>query len=347
MPQWWKDWKTYTLELSRSNVRLRDRPDQRVWAHAESGSYSPKFGYKFLMSKKGWGKLEWWAKHLWKLKCPPKARLFFRCILKRKIPTWDILQARYKSGQGRCLLCKNDSEKTRHLFIDCPVIKRVWSDVGKLIQKNVVWEGEIFSDVWQKWWHLYPDGKLWNLPPIIAWSIWIARNWSIFLDKDTPFEAIAIQCTSIYTNIPKPDAEKMPRQVIEEQIKDGISWAFFNGASQNNRTGVGLVIHINQNRCLKASVGLGTSTNNFVELSALKLLLYWLIHRNIFTVQIFGESMNVIKWFNGQRRCQNYIVLPLLEETKQLEHSFNVFSLCHIYREHNDTTNRLSKEGLQ
>lgn len=79
----------------------------------------------------------------------------------------------------------------------------------------------------------------------------IARNRSIFLDKDTPFEAIAIQCTSIYTNIPKPVAEKMPKQVSEEQIKDDIPWAYFDGASQNNRTGAGLVIHINQNQCLK------------------------------------------------------------------------------------------------
>lgn len=49
LPQWWNDWNAYTLEISRSNVRLRDRPDQLVWAHAESGSYSPKFRYKLLM----------------------------------------------------------------------------------------------------------------------------------------------------------------------------------------------------------------------------------------------------------------------------------------------------------
>ena len=49
----WNEWKAYTQELSRSNVRLKSRQDQLVWAHAESGSYSPNFEYKFLMSKKG------------------------------------------------------------------------------------------------------------------------------------------------------------------------------------------------------------------------------------------------------------------------------------------------------
>lgn len=186
-----------------------------------------------------------------------------------------------------------------------------------------------------------------NLPPIIAWGIWIARNRSIFLDKDTPFETIAIQCTSIYTNILESEEERTPRQVREEQIKEGIPWEFFDGASQKNRAGAGLVINLNENQNLKASVCLGTGSNNFEELSALKFLLCWLIHRNIFTVHIFGDSLNVIKWSYGKSRCQNYILIPLLEEIQQLKLSFNVFSLCHIYRECNDTTGRFSKEGLQ
>eukprot|EP00253_Pinus_taeda_P018931 PITA_18931 len=128
LPHWWNDWKPYTQELSRSNVRLKDRPDQLVWAYVDSGSYIPKFGYKFLMSKNGWGNPKWWAEHLWNI-----AKLFFWCILKRKVPTWDILQTRYKSRPGRCSLCKNESETIRNLFIDCPIIKKVWLEVGKLI----------------------------------------------------------------------------------------------------------------------------------------------------------------------------------------------------------------------
>lgn len=56
-PHWWNNWKVYIQEISRSNVRFKDKPDQLVWAHDESGSYSPKFGYKFLMEKKGLGDL--------------------------------------------------------------------------------------------------------------------------------------------------------------------------------------------------------------------------------------------------------------------------------------------------
>eukprot|EP00253_Pinus_taeda_P032437 PITA_32437 len=272
-PVWWNEWKVYTEELIRSNVRIKDRQDQRVWAHAENGSYSPKFGYKFLMTKKGWGDPEWWAKLIWKLKCPAKVRLFFWCILKKKIPTWDILQAKYKQGLGRCPLCKAKSETIRHLFLACPSVKKVWAEVGKLINKQVVWEGENFQEVWDKWWRQYPEGNMRNLPPIICWGVWISRNRSIFMDKETSAESIAIQCTSILSNIPELEEERNPRQIREEQIKEGVPWAYFDRAPQNNKARAGMIIHLNENQTLKASVGLGMGTNNYAELSALKLLL--------------------------------------------------------------------------
>lgn len=121
----------------------------------------------------------------------------------------------------------------------------------------------------------------------------------------------------------------------------------FDGAAQNNNTGAGISIHISPSHSLKAAVGLGPGTNNFAELSALKLLLCWLINRNIFTVQIFGDSLNVINWVNGKYRCQNYMLRPLLEEIQNLKFHFNVFSIDHIYRDRNEEADRLSKEGLQ
>eukprot|EP00253_Pinus_taeda_P028824 PITA_28824 len=305
-PRWWNDWQIYIQELSKSNVRLKDKPDQLVWDHADSRNYSPKFGYKFLMTKKGWGDLEWWENLIWKLKYRAKAKLFF----------WYILK-----------------------------VNKVWKEVEKIIQAPIVWEGNNRSEVWHKWWHSNQSWKLRNLPPIICWGVWISRNRAIFQDKDSSVEAIVIQSTSIYSNIPESEEERMPRQIKEEQIKEGVPWAYFDGASQNNKARVGLINHITKRHSLKASVGLGNGSNNYVELSALKLILCWLIHRNIFTVQIFGDSLNVIKWANDQSKCQNYILLPLLEEIQQLKLYFNTFSIHHIYRERNEDADKLSKEG--
>lgn len=113
-------------------------------------------------------------------------------------------------------------------------------------------------------------------------------------------------------------------------------WAYFDGASDiNGRCGAGLIIHLSEEKIVKASVGLGQGSNNFVELKALHFLFCWLILRNVREVQIFGDSMNTVKWFNGTQQCRNFILLPLLKEALRLKCRFSEFSLCHIYRERN------------
>eukprot|EP00253_Pinus_taeda_P030815 PITA_30815 len=344
---WWNEWNAYIQELSRKNVRIKDESDQLVWAHADTGEYSPRNGYKFIMSRKGWEEPEWWARNLWKLKCPAKSRLFFWCILKMKIPTWDILQARYLQGPGRCTLCRMDYETINHLFLSCLVAKNVWAEAEKLMNKKIDWVGRNLNEAWDKWWQNYPEGNMRNLPLIICWGVWIARNRSIFEDKESQETTIAIQSIMIYSNILEPEKNKAPRQNRVEQIQEGIPWAYFDGASQNNRASAGIVFHTNTHQTYKASVGLGSGSNNYAELSALKLLLCWLIQRKIFMIQIFEDSLNVINWVNGQSMCINHILISLIDDIQVLKTSFNNFSLSHIYRDCNDTADKLSKEGLQ
>eukprot|EP00253_Pinus_taeda_P031398 PITA_31398 len=277
--RWWIDWNAFTHELFRSNVRLSDRQDELIWAHADSGEYSPKNGYTFLMTMK------------------------------------EAL--------------------------------KIWCETGILLNKKLVWEDNNIQEAWQKWWNEHPDGNLRNLPLIISWGIWIARNRSIFQDKDTPIALTAVQGAAIFSSIPRPKESSSQRNVPKVQISEGIPWAFFDGASQNNKAGAGLVIHESPSFSLKASVGLGTGSNNFAELLALKLLLCWLIQRHTLAIQIFGDSQNVIRWVNGQSTCSNQILKQILGEIQRLKSMFNSFSICHIYRERNDMADKLSKDGLQ
>eukprot|EP00253_Pinus_taeda_P004658 PITA_04658 len=316
--RWKNEWEGFIKELQRSNVRIKDEPDCLMWAQSKSGEYSPKDGYSFLMGKKGWGRPEWWAKDIWKLKCPVKARLFFWCILKRKVPTWEILQAR-----------------------------KIWEEVTVLLKIKAQWGPDPLEAAWKKWWQSYPEGNLRNLPLIFAWGVWLARNKSLFQDKDTPSSVIATNITAIYSTLPPPE-DKNPKSKQKSIIlQEGIPCGFFDGASQNNKAGAGMSIHINPNHSLKASVGLGSGTNNYAELSALRLLLCWLHHRNINSIQIFGDSLNVINWVNGTASCQNQILKTIVDEISSLKTFFNRFSICHIYRDRNEEADQLSKAGLQ
>lgn len=346
-PRWETDWQVFLQELKRSNVRIQDKPDKLVWAHAESGSYSPKAGYSFLMKKKGWPAPDWWVKSLKELKCPKKSKLFLWCVLRQKIPSWDVLQARFLQGPGRCPLCLSDSESIFHLFVACPYTRKVWDEAQKILQCRLKWEGVSLLAAWEYWWNHFSEKNLRNLPPIICWGIWIARNKSIFRDQNTPFEAIAIQSLAILASIPPAESSLKPPKFKIIHIREGIPWAFFDGASQNNAAGAGIVIHLSASHSLKAAVGLGPGSNNFAELSALKLLLCWLIRKNILAVQIYGDSLNVINWVTGKYRCQNYMLNPLLEEIQSLKHRFNPFFIDQIYRDRNEEADRASKEGLQ
>lgn len=178
-------------------------------------------------------------------------------------------------------------------------------------------------------------------------GVWLARNKSISQDMEIRRTVTATLSVSIFSSIPEPETNPPPRQIKEIQLKEGIHWAFFDGAFQNNKAGAGIVIQENQDQRIKASVGLGSGSNNFAELAALKLLLCWLIQRNIPTIQIFGDSLNVIKWVNDHSVCKNQSLKILLDEIQTLKLSFHCFSICHIYRELNDSADHLSKEGLQ
>ena len=138
------------------------------------GKYSPKYGYNYLMSKKGWAELEWWCKSIWKLKCLTKARPFFWCILRNKVLTWDNIQKINKMGLGWCLLCKKEEESVQHLLLKCPFNKRVWEETMRLTEKSQRWGGENIREVCQKWWNDTQEENLKYLPLIISWGTWLA-----------------------------------------------------------------------------------------------------------------------------------------------------------------------------
>lgn len=101
-PHWEGVWMEYTMELQRSNVCIKERVDELRWVYSRSGIYIPKFGYNLQMDRRVGEIRHWWFKPLWKLSCPVKSRLFFWCILRNKVPTWDYLQKRNMTEEMGC-----------------------------------------------------------------------------------------------------------------------------------------------------------------------------------------------------------------------------------------------------
>eukprot|EP00253_Pinus_taeda_P001922 PITA_01922 len=345
--RWHNEWSTFIDELHRSNVRIKSKPDALLWAHGKTGFYSPKEGYAYLMDQKGWAAPEWWSRSLWKLKFPLKSRVFLWCLLKSKVPTWDILQKIFFIGPGRCPLCKADGETIIHLFTSCPVSIGIWGELTNMLNIRDHWELVSLDEVWRRWWINHPDNNLRNLLPIFFWGVWLTRNKCIFQDQAFSSTIVASNCATIYSSLPPPKSNIAPNRDSPLIINENFPWAFFDGASQQNRAGAGLCIYLNNEHSLKASVGLGLGSNNFAELVALRLLMCWTLQKNILRIQIYGDSMNVINWVNGKSTCQNQILRVVLDEILPLKSHFNNISICHIYREKNTIADQLSKTGLQ
>jgi ribonuclease HI len=135
----------------------------------------------------------------------------------------------------------------------------------------------------------------------------------------------------------------------EVSVDSNRPWAFFDGASQENNTccGGGAVLFLSNTHLFRLKMGLGPGTNNFAELMSLKLLLLFSLEKNVHSIQLFGDSLLVINWIRKSQRCHNIILCPLLEEVFRILASFDNYSFHHVYREHNQEADSLSKEGLQ
>lgn len=48
-----------------------------------------------------------------------KTKLFMWLALNNKVLTWKMLQKRNKEGPSIFLLCRQGTETTTHLFVDC------------------------------------------------------------------------------------------------------------------------------------------------------------------------------------------------------------------------------------
>ena len=108
----------------------------------------------------------------------------------------------------------------------------------------------------------------------------------------------------------------------------------------------GATLFLNPTQYFQISMELGSGSNNYAELMALKLLLCFAIERNSKKLQVFGDSLVVINWINKIQKCRNTSLDALFEEVSRLLANCESLSLKHVYREQNMEADILSKVGI-
>lgn len=172
---WQQVCDVFTDALTQAHIRITEGEDEIVWAHAKNGRYLPKDGYLNLMEAQKPEHLEPWWKALWKLKVAPRTRVLMWSILFNKVPTGLNLMKRSFHGPFRCHLCRCNEESTEHLFLECPIISEQWNLIQAQYPSLQGWRRGNLREAWLSWLGGH-NGKDRNLPLLMCWAFWTARN---------------------------------------------------------------------------------------------------------------------------------------------------------------------------
>ena len=139
----------------------------------------------------------------------------------------------------------------------------------------------------------------------------------------------------------------MKIRIISEEVIDRTKfWGFFDGSASGNPKvcGAGGILFLKNDHYITFKAGLGVGSNNFAELSALKLLIILALNKQILNIEFFGDSMLVINWISGKFRIHNLQLAQILQEVNILSDLFEQADFKHIYRERNTLADKLANE---
>ena len=91
-------------------------------------------------------------------------------------------------------------------------------------------------------------------------------------------------------------------------------------------------------------MGLGEGNNNYAELYSLKLLLIFATKKGCRSLNVFGDSMNVINWILKTQMCINLRLDNIFSSILDILEGYDSFSCIHVYRENNREADEASKD---
>lgn len=152
-------------------------------------------------------------------------------MLRNKVPSGEQLLHRAYQGPTWCVLCKGASEFTEHLFLRCRAILDLWSSLSNSITFNGNWEGADLNSAWEVWTQRHKGSKSINLPILVNWHIWKARNGHIFYNRPVHWLMIEAGIIAAFGELPDPPPPKERHPHPPPCIDTNTPWAFFDGAT--------------------------------------------------------------------------------------------------------------------
>ncbi|XP_019189270.1 PREDICTED: uncharacterized protein LOC109183669 [Ipomoea nil] len=163
-----------------------DYNDTWYWHGDPKGIYSVKSGYRRIVGdyeNQGEEFVNWLA--LWRLKIPPKWRMFLWRAICDILPTTTNLLIKRVDVSPYCAMCGISQEDTMHALVLCDFARNIWQQ-SNLTIPNIV------TNIFHVWFEelqnvLDSDGMLYAAS--ILYNIWRARNravWEACLPRPNP-----------------------------------------------------------------------------------------------------------------------------------------------------------------
>lgn len=147
-----EEWNNYVKGLVGSGYELNNENDTLLWSwDTKGGQVNAKQAYEVQLLEEVVEEPTFWYTELWHWQLPLKFKLFIWLMLEHKILTWENLVKRGMFGPSRCVLCGNNEENVRHLFVDCSFTKDIWYTIQKDLNFESNWEGGQITDCLQNW----------------------------------------------------------------------------------------------------------------------------------------------------------------------------------------------------
>jgi len=120
---------------------------------------------------------------------------------------------------------------------------------------------------------------------------------------------------------------------------------YFDGCSKGNpgKAGAGFVIYHDDIEIASGNKYLGRQTNNVAEYSGLILGLQKAFELGITMLDVYGDSMLVIKQMSGKYKVNSPSIKPYYEKAKEIK--INA-TFTHVYRHKNARADNLANQSL-
>ncbi|KAJ3703386.1 hypothetical protein LUZ61_007091 [Rhynchospora tenuis] len=143
------------------------------WRWTNSGIYTSASAYTILFNPRISSP---YHRKLWKLRVPPKVKIFIWLLLQDRLLTQSNLLLRNWPTNEGCPCCLAGPLKTaHHLFLDCPLASSIWTSVQQLFNFPTLL---LIDDLLAFWLtNRSTLGSEWD-------TIWAATNWTIWKERN-------------------------------------------------------------------------------------------------------------------------------------------------------------------